>query len=159
LTSEQVGEANDEGHPLDREAVEDNNPFVDEMNNEEEPLAEDGDDENSTRGNKVTMLEFYSYRISRREAVFNALHHAKDLFQECLCHFYLRVEMNRLKYIERNQSMFRVEQLQGLYDHLNDLAESENLPPGTVKYLPSSFKVCIPINSLVVMQFLFFSVR
>jgi hypothetical protein len=96
-------------------------------------------EEHSTaKRNKVTQLQFYSYRLAARVA-FSPVFHGGKLFQQYIVDSYVRTEAARLEFIRRNQSNLRVELYQGLMDHLQSQAEQQNLNPGKVFILPSSF--------------------
>ena len=87
---------------------------------------------------RVTLLQFYSYRLAIREE-FSAIHRGGKLFQQYLVDAYVKTESNNLQYIRMNQKKLRVELYQGLMDHLNDAAVDRNLTPGKIVVLPSSF--------------------
>lgn len=53
---------------------------------------------------------------------------------------YVKTEASRLDYMRKNQSSLRVEFYQGLMDHLQSEAELQNMQPGKVVILPSSFQ-------------------
>ena len=48
--------------------------------------------------NKVTMLQFYTYRLAVWK-LFNPIHHCKKLFQQYLVDAYVKTESQRLDYI------------------------------------------------------------
>ena len=87
----------------------------------------------------VTMLQHYSYRLAIRQQ-FSAIHSARKLFQQYLVDSYVKTEASRLDYLRRNQSALRVELYQGLMDHLHSQAAEQNLAPGRIVILPSSFQ-------------------
>ena len=93
----------------------------------------------TVKRNRVTMLQFYTYRLAIRKD-FNPIHHSKKLFQQYLVDAYVKVESQRLDYIWRNQQQLRVEKYQGLMDQLNSNANDMSLPPGKVVILPSTFQ-------------------
>ena len=85
--------------------------------------------------NRVTMLEFYAYRLTIRDG-FSAIYRAEKLFQQYLVDAYVKVEGCRLKFIADNQSQLRVAMYSGLMDHLANHNEKE---PGVPVILPSTF--------------------
>ncbi|CAF3164635.1 unnamed protein product [Rotaria sp. Silwood2] len=88
---------------------------------------------------RVSMLQFYSYRVAIR-ATFSAIHYGGKLFQQYIVDAYVKTEQNRLAFHRQNQKALRVELNQGLMDHLENEAEIEGLRPGHVIILPSSFQ-------------------
>ena len=87
----------------------------------------------------VTHLQFYSYRLAIRDT-FSPMHHGGKLFQQYVVDSYVHMEGNRLQYIRTKQKQLRVEMYKGLMDHLQSRAADENLIPGKVIILPSSYK-------------------
>ncbi|CAF4254422.1 unnamed protein product [Rotaria sp. Silwood2] len=88
---------------------------------------------------RVSMLQFYSYRLAIRPT-FSAIHYGGKLFQQYIVNAYVKTEQNRLAFHRQNQKALRVELYQGLMDHLANEAEIEGLRPGRVIILPSSFQ-------------------
>ncbi|CAF5112615.1 unnamed protein product [Rotaria sp. Silwood1] len=88
---------------------------------------------------RVSMLQFYSYRLAIRES-FSAIHYGGKLFQQYIVDAYVKTEQNRLAFHRQNQKTLRVELYQGLMDHLANEAEIEGLRAGRVIILPSSFQ-------------------
>jgi hypothetical protein len=88
--------------------------------------------------NHITMLQFYTYRLAVRNC-FSPIHYGKKLLQQFSVDSYVKVEGTRLDYIRKNQNALRVEQYQGLMDHLNMRAEEKGLCPGRLVILPSTF--------------------
>eukprot|EP00794_Sanderia_malayensis_P017148 gene17148-biopygen14755 len=108
-------------------------------------------DQHRNRRTRVSLNEFYAYRIQVRNA-FSALHSASMLFQQYLVDAYTKIEGNTLNWILRNQQQLRVDSYQGLMDHLNRRANTEmqmanalnpnqpvEIQVGRVVILPSSF--------------------
>jgi hypothetical protein len=89
--------------------------------------------------NTVTPMQFYSYRFAEREQ-FSPLFHGGKLFQQIIVDAYVRVEAHRLNYIRTNQANFRVEQYQGLMDHLHSQAEQQEKTPGKIVILCCSYR-------------------
>ncbi|XP_076044682.1 uncharacterized protein LOC143027298 [Oratosquilla oratoria] len=86
--------------------------------------------------NKVTMQEFYAYRLAIRGG-FSPIHSGGKLFQQYIVDAYVKVEGCRLKFIAENQAQLRVAMYSGLMDHL--ARNNENEDPGVPVILPSSF--------------------
>jgi hypothetical protein len=100
--------------------------------------------------NKITLLQFYSYKLSVR-AAFNQLHSAGKLFQQYVVDAYVKTEGNNLNWIKNNQANLRVDLYQGLMDHVNNISLNHNLRPGKVVILPSSFTVSyVKVMSIIV---------
>jgi len=103
----------------------------------------------SISGKKVTLLEYFSYLLSIRNAdsancgnriSFNPLHHGGKLFHQYLVDSYVKVEQDRLDFIRYNQPTLKVEQYQALHDYLDDTADEMGVRVGKTIILPSSFK-------------------
>ena len=87
----------------------------------------------TAKRNRVTMLQFYAYRLAIRNC-FSAIHRSRKLFQQYL------VDAQQLDYIRRNQQQLQVECYQGLKDQLRIQEEDLQLQPGMMVILPSSFQ-------------------
>eukprot|EP00794_Sanderia_malayensis_P011547 gene11547-biopygen9217 len=88
-------------------------------------VTQDGhQDKDRNRRTRVSLNEFYAYRIQVRNA-FSALNSASLLFQQYLVGAYTKIEGNTLNWILRNQQQLRVDSYQGLMDHLNRRANTE----------------------------------
>jgi hypothetical protein len=87
--------------------------------------------------NRLTMQEFYSFRLAFRGG-FSIIHRAGKLFQQYLVDAYIKIEGCRLQFLRRNQAQLRAEQYSGLMDYLNR-ERNENVEPGVPIILPSSF--------------------
>ena len=92
----------------------------------------------TSKRHSITILQFYSYRLAVRKN-FSAIHYAGKLFQQYVVDAYVKTEASRLDYIRRNQCSLCVELHQGLMDHLHSEAEQQNIKPGRMVMLPSSF--------------------
>ena len=68
---------------------------------------------------RISMLQFYSYRLAVRES-FSPIHYAGKLFQQYIVDAYAKTEQNRLAFHRNNQKALRVELYQGLMDHLTN---------------------------------------
>ena len=89
--------------------------------------------------NTVSPLQFYAYRMAVRNT-FSPISQCGKLFQRYIVDSYVRTETARLHFIRHNQAQLRVELYQGLLEHLHSQAEQQNLEPGKVVILPSSFQ-------------------
>ena len=89
--------------------------------------------------NRVSMLQFYSYRLAVRKT-FSAIHYGCKLFQQYIVDAYVKTEQNRLAFHRQNQKVLRVEFYQGLMDHIASDAAIGGLKPGRIIILPSTFQ-------------------
>jgi hypothetical protein len=96
-------------------------------------------DHSTDKRNTVTQLQFYSYRLAVR-AIFSPLFYGGKLLQQYIVDSYVKTEAGRLDFIRRRQKDLRVELYQGLMDHIHSQAEQQNLNPGKIVILPSSFQ-------------------
>ncbi|XP_063794712.1 LOW QUALITY PROTEIN: uncharacterized protein LOC134949961 [Pseudophryne corroboree] len=87
----------------------------------------------------VGMLQYKAALTAIRDE-FSPIMSAGKLTQQWLVDSYLQVEANRLNCIRHNQKRLRAEQYQGLADHLANIADYNNIPPGVPIILPSSFE-------------------
>ncbi|XP_065640451.1 uncharacterized protein LOC136073037 [Hydra vulgaris] len=88
--------------------------------------------------NRVTLSQYYNYRLSVRET-FNTIFYGKKLFQQYAVDAYVKIEGQRLAFIRNNQNRLRSEQYDTLYEHVNNAANNLNVRPGRVVILPSSY--------------------
>ena len=63
---------------------------------------------------KVTLKQFYAFRIMQRNDQISILHQAKRLFHEFLVDQYAKIETSRLDFLRNNQSTIRAELYQGI---------------------------------------------
>ena len=63
----------------------------------------------------------------------------RRLFQQWIVDSYVKIERDRIEYIQRNQKQLRVESYRGLVDHLNNTANDMNCQVGKIFILPSTF--------------------
>lgn len=89
--------------------------------------------------NKITCLQFYAHRLATREA-FSPIFHGGKLFQQYAVDAYVRTEAGRIQFLRDRQALLRVDMYQGLVDHIHNQAETQNLNPGKIVILPSSFQ-------------------
>lgn len=66
--------------------------------------------------------------------------YGSKLFQQYIVDAYIRVETGRMNFIRNQQNHLRVEMYQGLMDHIHSQAHENNLNPGKLVILPSSFQ-------------------
>ncbi|CAL8069739.1 unnamed protein product [Orchesella dallaii] len=100
----------------------------------------DANESNRTKSRKkISMREYFSYRLSERKD-FNPLLNAGKLTQQYIVDAYVRAEANDLMYIRTHQPQLRAEKYSGLMDHINSDADGRNDKPGTAIILPSSFQ-------------------
>lgn len=112
------------------------------------PFAEDGyrlgikhrgiaEDDESLR-TKLSMREFFAYRIQDRPGTFSLILHAKKLFHQFLVDAYTMVESDRLSYIKTQQKKLRTDTFKNITANVqngtNDASNS-----GKRILLPSSF--------------------
>ena len=89
----------------------------------------------SVRRERITTMQFYSYRLQIREGDW--LQHAGRLYQQYIVDQYAKIEQNRLNYLKLNQSTLRAELYQGAVDAIHAGDSSNNV--GRRIILPSSF--------------------
>ena len=101
--------------------------------------------------NRLTLADFYSYRIACRYsydpttkiiANWSSLHLAGKLLQQYVLDAWIKVESNNLNYLLFHQPTLRVEMYSGLMDYVANQAQANNVAPGRVFILPSTFQVC-----------------
>ena len=93
----------------------------------------------TARRTRVTILQYYTYRLAIRPS-FSPIHYGRKLFQQFVVDAYVKTEGQRLDYDRRHQADLRVDQYQGLIDHVNNRADDAGLNPGRIVILPSSFQ-------------------
>ena len=71
---------------------------------------------------------------------FSSIHLSRLLFQQYLVDAFIKIEVNELTYIRTHQSQLCVESYQGLMDHIERRAHTENVNVGCIIILPSSFE-------------------
>lgn len=68
--------------------------------------------------NKITMLQYASYRLAIRDE-FSILHCSQKLFLQWVVDMYVRIEGSRLHFVRQNQAALRAE----LYNNLTDFVQ------------------------------------
>lgn len=92
----------------------------------------------SLQRNRLTMLQYASYRLSTREG-FSLLHRSQKLFLQWVVDIYVRIEGTRLSFIRSHQSQLRADLYLNLSDFMQQRARNQNLRIGKQVILPSSF--------------------
>lgn len=87
---------------------------------------------------RLTMKDFYAYRIQQREGEGNTLLRGGRLFQQFVVDAYAAIEENRLRWIRHNQKDLRCELYQGLQDAF-EAGDNDTSILGKKIILPSSF--------------------
>ncbi|GFW06029.1 helitron_like_N domain-containing protein [Trichonephila clavipes] len=89
--------------------------------------------------NKVSAMNYYSYRLMIRQNAENHILKCRQLFHQYIVDMYAKIETERLLYIRLNQTELRTEQ----YIHLRDaIVNDGNVNPnelGRMAILPSTF--------------------
>lgn len=94
------------------------------------------------RGKRVTLREYSAYQLAIRANYHNIMHRCGKLFQQIIVDKWTKVEANNINWVRANQATLRVENYQGLMDHLHTEAANANRVVGKVYILPSTFPVC-----------------
>ena len=96
----------------------------------------------SAVNNRVTLREYYNYRLCMRNGQFNPLFYAGMLFQQYLVDAYVKVEADRLFYLQCNQTRLRVDNYKGLLTYLENRQTNMEQPAaaGTPVILPSTYE-------------------
>ncbi|GBN93109.1 hypothetical protein AVEN_105720-1 [Araneus ventricosus] len=91
----------------------------------------------STGTKKVSMMNFYAYRIMIRNNSLNHILNTRQLFQQFIVDVYAKIKAERLLYIRLNQNKLRSEE----YIHLKDtVATDKNIDDiGKMVILPYTF--------------------
>ena len=92
----------------------------------------------STR-NRITQLQYYSFRLAYRSNEFSAIHRAGKLLQQYIVDAYVKTEAQRLAYYATHQAQLRVDSYKGLMDHIYHQASTHNASVGRIVILPSTF--------------------
>ena len=95
----------------------------------------------SLRGDreKVSMAEFYMFRIAHREGDIQFQCGGK-IFQQYIVMAYIKVEDSRLNWVQNNQRTLRSESYQGLQDYMRRSVRGGDMRVGKTIVLPSSFR-------------------
>ena len=96
------------------------------------------EEQRTAKRNKLTMQQFYGFRLAIREQ-FSPKHRAAKLFQQYAVVAYIKTEGCRLYFIQNNQRQLQIELYSGLMEHLHSNATNQCVQPGVPLILPSSF--------------------
>ncbi|KAL5177373.1 Replication protein A DNA-binding subunit C [Glycine soja] len=88
--------------------------------------------------NRLTMREWFAYRLQSRSNEAQTLLHSRKLFQQFIVDGYTMVESERLSYIRNNQKKLRVDKYSSLQTSL-DTGTAKGLTKGKRVILPSMF--------------------
>ncbi|KAH1147876.1 hypothetical protein GYH30_042831 [Glycine max] len=88
--------------------------------------------------NRVTMREWFAFRLQCRSNEAQTLLHSKKLFQQFVVEAYTMVESERLSCIRNNQNKLKVDKYCNLQDSL-DSGSTRGLHKGKRVILPSTF--------------------
>lgn len=95
--------------------------------------------DNRYDGVKVTLCEYYAYRLAYRNR-YQVFYRGARLTQQYIVHAYIKIEANRIKYVLFNQNRLRAEEYVGLADYLRHREEAEDdFHVRSRVVLPSSF--------------------
>ncbi|KAL5194227.1 Replication protein A DNA-binding subunit B [Glycine soja] len=88
--------------------------------------------------NRLTMREWFAYRLQSRSNEAQTLLHSRKLFQQFIVEGYTMVESERLSYIRNNQKKLRIDKYSSLQTSL-DTGTAKGLTKGKRVILPSTF--------------------
>uniref|UniRef100_A0A0R0EZF3 ATP-dependent DNA helicase n=1 Tax=Glycine max TaxID=3847 RepID=A0A0R0EZF3_SOYBN len=88
--------------------------------------------------NRLTMREWFAYRLQSRSNEAQTLLHSRKLFQQFIVEGYTMVESDKLSYIRNNQKKLRVGKYSSLQSSL-DTGTAKGLTKGKRVILPSTF--------------------
>ncbi|RZB57750.1 hypothetical protein D0Y65_046418 [Glycine soja] len=88
--------------------------------------------------NRLTMREWFAYRLQSRSNEAQTLLHSRKLFQQFIVEAYTMVEFERLSYIRNNKKKLRVDKYCSLQTSL-DAGSSKGSSKGKRVILPSTF--------------------
>ncbi|CAG8579417.1 11975_t:CDS:2, partial [Acaulospora morrowiae] len=71
-----------------------------------------------TKLRRITMIQYYSYRLQIRQLESFVLHRSGRLFQQYIVDAYVCIKQNRLNYLKYNQKQIRAELYSGLQNAL-----------------------------------------
>uniref|UniRef100_A0A0R0EW12 ATP-dependent DNA helicase n=1 Tax=Glycine max TaxID=3847 RepID=A0A0R0EW12_SOYBN len=88
--------------------------------------------------NRLTMREWFAYRLQCRPNEGQTLLHSRKLFQQFVAEGYTMIESERLSYVRNNQKKLRVDKFYSLQQS-SDAGNTEGLSQGKRIILPSTF--------------------
>ncbi|KAK9705328.1 hypothetical protein RND81_07G048700 [Saponaria officinalis] len=109
-------------------------PYGEDRFTSEIPLS----DKKKGKRRKLSMREFFAYRIQEREGEAQTILNARKLLHQFLVDAYTMVEAQRISFIKANQKKFRSD----LKKNLTDIASTGEIDPSSIGkrvVLPSSF--------------------
>ena len=92
----------------------------------------------ASKRNRLTIREWFCFRIQTRQIEANTLLRSRRLFQQFVVDDYTMIESERLSFIRNNQSKLRVDKYNNLSDRSSN-SEKEGASKGKIIVLPSSF--------------------
>ena len=89
-----------------------------------------------TNGRSVTPSMYYRYMLQFRDEsnYYNNILRSGRLMQEYVCTQFFKIERQRLKFVQKNQTKFHADKYRGIMDAIN--AKDENVLPGNITVLP-----------------------
>ncbi|XP_043464096.1 uncharacterized protein LOC122499686 [Leptopilina heterotoma] len=91
------------------------------------------------RPRRVTRSAYIKFRLAIRNNEFNTFNLGRRLFQQWVVDNYVKIEKDRTEYCKSNQTKLRVETYQGLFDFMQNTANSVDGRIGKMIVLPSTF--------------------
>jgi hypothetical protein len=114
-------------------------PVVDQPDEEEEDRAVGEESNSIKRREKVTLLEYYAYRLHQRETESLHIFQAGALFQQWIVDAWAATDQSRLAWMKHNQKKLRVDLYKGLVDTLANDGQASLADQGSRFILPSSY--------------------
>lgn len=96
------------------------------------------DMDKTTGSRRISQQQYYAYLLHER-AQFAPYLHSGKLTQQFIVDSFLKVEANRIQWLRENQKNLRVDMYLGLMDYVASKAKQNNMKPGRIHILPSSF--------------------
>jgi hypothetical protein len=93
----------------------------------------------SMRNEGISLMKFYSHRLSVRKHSFNQLLRFGNLTGQYIIDSYMMIEGERLEYFITNQTRIRAETYAGVHDFLQTHASDIGAKLGKKVILPSTF--------------------
>lgn len=103
----------------------------------------------TTLRSRVTMREYFAYKIQERDDGFSLLLNSRKLFQQYLVDAYTMIEAERLSYIRKQQKKLRGANLSVVQQAIN-AGNTDSSSVGKRIVLPSSFTGKIKCTSVSV---------
>ena len=91
-----------------------------------------------TQKGRVTINDFYRYRLFTRHGKFNVLHRGGRLFQQWCVDIYAKMLQFKMKWPRKKQDTIRADLYRGLDEQISD-ADANIQLTGKKVILPSSF--------------------